>query len=355
MPDVQVSVVCDIDSRLHADAAKVVTQFGHPAPLVQGDYRRLLDDAALDAVVIATPDHWHANMAVEACEAGKDLYIEAPLARTIQEGRLIVDAARRNQRVVQTGLQQRSGEHFRSAVQAVQAGEIGPVRLVKAWVSHRRNLSAPPENMRGPGHFDYDAWLGPAGPREFDPLRFHQTWPWFWDYGGGELALWGVHLIDVALWGMQAQWPSKVSACGGCFEQSAAFETPDTLHVQYTFDNFVLTWEHRQWTRHGQEGRTAAVAFYGEDGTLIADRGGWKIYGNRSGLSAPASELLPPHLADFVDAVRTRRDPAASVEVGHQSAAVCHLGNMAWRSGQEIRFDASHAENDLNPPRTRSS
>lgn len=343
MPDAQIVAACDVDPRLFDDALRLATQHGDPTPTVTGDFRRILDYPSLDAIVIATPDHWHANMAVLACEAGKDLYVEAPLTRTIQEGQRVVDAAREHQCVLQTGLQQRSGVHFQSAVQAVQQGDIGTVRLVKAWVSHRRNVVAPAENLRSMVDVDYQGWLGPAGPRSFDTLRFHQTWPWFWDYGGGELSMWGVHLLDVALWGMNAQWPSKVSACGGCFEQSDSLETPDTLHVQYSFDDFVLTWEHRQWTRHGQEGRTAAVAFHGDNGTLIVDRGGWKIYGNRSGQSAPASELLAPHLADFVDAVRTRRDPSAPVEVGHRSAAICHLGNMAWRQGHEISFDPKSA------------
>jgi predicted dehydrogenase len=143
---------------------------------------------------------------------------------------------------------------------------------------------------------------------------------------------------------MNAGSPSKVSACGGRFEQSSTLETPDTLHVHYAFDDFVLTWEHRSWTRHGQEGRTAAVAFHGDDGTLIVDRGGWKIYGNRTGQSAPASELLAPHVGDFIDCIRTRRDPAANAAVGHQAATLCHLGNIAWRAGREIAFDAQAVE-----------
>ncbi len=343
-PDIDIAAICDIDPRLFSDALSIAAQQDRSAPQTESDFRRLLDDPTIDGVVIATPDHWHANMAVLTCEAGKDVFVEAPLTRTIREGLQVVEAGRAHQRVLQTGLQQRSGQHFQSAVEAVQQGEIGTVRLVKAWVSHRRNVTAPIENTKSTGDIKYDDWLGPAGPRAFDPLRFHQTWPWFWDYGGGELSLWGVHLLDVALWGMNAGSPSKVSACGGRFEQSAALETPDTLHVQYAFDDFVLTWEHRSWTRHGQEGRTAAVAFHGDDGTLIVDRGGWKIYGNRNGQSSPASELLTPHVADFIDCIRTRREPSANAEVGHQAATICHLGNIAWRAGREIAFDAQAVE-----------
>jgi predicted dehydrogenase len=339
IPDADIAAVCDVDPRLYADALTVLSQQGRPTPAVMSDYRELLDDPSIDGVVIATPDHWHADMAAAACEAGKDLYVEAPLAHTVRGGMRIVEAAKTHRRIVQTGLQQRSGRHFQSAVEAVQQGEIGTVRLVKAWVSHRRNVTAPIENTKAIGDVKYGDWLGPAGPRAFDPLRFHQTWPWFWDYGGGELSLWGVHLLDVAIWGMNAGLPTRVSACGGRFEQSSALETPDTLHVQYTYDDFVLTWEHRQWTRHGQEGRTAAVAFHGDDGTLIVDRGGWKIYGNRNGQSAPASELLAPHLSDFIDSIRTRREPSAPAKVGHQAATICHLGNIAWRSGHEVAFD----------------
>jgi predicted dehydrogenase len=340
-PDVELAALCDVDAGVLDDALNQLATMGVTEVTAVEDYRRLLDDRSLDAVLVATPDHWHAPMVVAACQAGKDVYVEAPVSHTIADGSAMVTAARASGRIVQSGLQQRSGEHFRSAVELLRSGEIGKVRLAKAWVAHRRKPIGRKPDSAAPERVNYDLWLGPAAAREFNANRFHHNWQWFWDYGSGELGSWGVHLLDVARWGLGVGLPLRVSATGGTHHLQDDRETPDTLSVQYTYPKAAILWEHRQWSSHGIEGRSAAVAFYGDNGTLIVDRGGWKVYGRRDSLTAEASELQRAHLRDFIDCVKTRRTPHADIEVGHLSSTLCHLGNIAHRVGREVAFDPS--------------
>ncbi len=339
MPDVCVRTVCDVHESVVEETRREAAEVQGSPPGSVGDYRRMLDDDEIDVVVVATPDHWHAQMVEDACAAGKDVYVEAPVSHTVSEGVRICEAARETGRIVQCGLQQRSGAHFRSAIEAVCSGEIGTVRLAKAWVVHRRKPIGRKAGGPAPDGIDYTAWLGPAAEREFTPNRFHHNWQWFWEYGSGELGAWGVHLLDVARWGLGVGLPVRVSATGGIHHFQDERETPDTLSVQYSFPQASLVWEHRQWSNHGVEGRSAAVAFYGDNGTLIVDRGGWKIYGRRDSLTADSSELQGAHLRDFVRSVRTREAPSATIEIGHLSTTLCHLGNIAYRVGREVTFD----------------
>ena len=309
MDDVRVAALCDVDAAVLDDARIQLSSVTESPVACHGDYRSLLDDQTLDAVVIATPDHWHAPLTIAACQAGKDVYVETPVSHTIAAGSAMMAAARESGRIVQSGLQQRSGAHFRSAVELLRSGEIGNVRLAKAWVAHRRKPIGRKPETTAPERVDYDRWLGPAAARGFNANRFHHNWQWFWDYGSGELGTWGVHLLDVARWGLGVGLPLRVSATGGTHHLQDDRETPDTLNVQYTFPRASILWEHRQWSNHGIEGRSAAVAFYGDNGTLIVDRGGRKVYARRDSLTADASELQrapaglrglhphPPHAA----------------------------------------------------------
>jgi len=339
-PDVEVAAVCDVDQGLRAGVVKAIEEVQRRAPRWESDFRRLLDDRSLDAVVIATPDHWHAPMTILACQAGKDVYVEAPVSHTLEEGRLMVEAARRHGRVVQSGLQQRSGAHFQSAVEYVRSGKLGTVTLAKAWTVHRRKSIGVRKDAPTPAGVDYDLWLGPAPARAFNPNRFHHNWHWFWDYGSGELGHWGVHMLDVARWGLGVDFPSRVSAAGGKLHMNDDQETPDTLCVQYSYPQHLIVWEHRLWSAHGIEGRSTAAAFYGEAGTLIVDRGGWKVYGQKETIGSDASPLSRPHHRNFIDCIRTRATPAADIEIGQKSSALCHIGNIAHRRGRDMMYDA---------------
>ncbi len=337
--DAEVVACCDVDAGVLAKAVKSVGEVGGVAPRAETDFRRLLDDATIDAVVVATPDHWHAAITIAACEAGKDVYVEAPLAHTLGEGWHIVEAAARSGRIVQTGLHHRSGEVFSSAVEFVRRGELGTVHMARAWAVHRRRPIGIRKATSAPEGVDYTAWLGPAASRPFHPNRFHGNWKWFWDYGSGELGYWGVHLLDVAAWGLGVQWPERVSAAGGCFHLQDDRETPDTLLVTYSFPERTIVWEHRQWALHGFEGRSAAVAFYGERGTLIVDRSGWKVYGGEESAHCETAHDERHHLRNFLDCVRSRKRPSAPVDVGQLAGGFCHLGNVAYRLGREVSYN----------------
>jgi len=335
-PEAEVAALCDVDSSV---LYGVRSEFGdrfRRLPKTVSDYRRLLDDPGVDAVFIATPDHWHARIAREACEAGKDVYVEAPIGQSLAEVSDLAATVKSSSRVVQVGLQQRSGLHFQTAIQAIQDGVIGRVRMARAWVVHRRKPIGTKAEAAAPKGTDYAAWLGPAPARPFHPNRYHQNWQWYWDYGGGELSRWGVHFLDVAAWGLGVQRPNRVLATGGIFELEDDRETPDTLTVHYEYPGAMIQWEHRQWSSHGIEGRTAGTAFYGSEGTLVVDRGGWKVYDRKDSLTADATDLLGPHIANFLRCVRTRETPAAPIEAGRLASELVHLGNLAYRRGESV-------------------
>ncbi len=339
--DATVTTVCDVDGKQRDAVAREVAESFGTAPGVESDYHRLLDDPQLDAVLIATPDHWHADMTIEACKAGKDVYLEVPLTHTVAEGTAVVSAAREHGRIVQAGLQHRSGAHFQSAVELVRGGGIGNVRMARAWATHERKPIGRRRDGDQPETTDYTRWLGPAPGRAFNANRFHHNWRWFWDYGSGELGNWGVHLLDVARWGIGVGLPTRVSSTGGTLYFDDDQETPDTQTVCFDYGAAKIVWEHRQWSRRGIEGRSAGVAFYGDAGTLVVDRSGWKVFDRKDAPRSVASDCLGPHLRNFVDAIRTREKPVADAGVAHVSTTLCHLGNAAHRVGREIAFDPS--------------
>ncbi|MCA8991292.1 MAG: Gfo/Idh/MocA family oxidoreductase [Planctomycetaceae bacterium] len=338
-PGAVVTSLCDVDIRHAALLQDELRKATGARPVIVPDHEAMLSRSDVDAVVIATPDHWHARIAVEACQAGKDIYLEQPVALSIRQGEQIVAAAKQSGSLIQTGLPQRSGTHFVSAVNAIQSGAIGSIHFAKAWAVHQRRPLALQESSTPPPGVDYDRWLGPAETRPFQPSRFHQNWQWFWDYGAGELGCWGVQYLDVVRWGLNLDLPSRISASGGCLHLQDQRETPDTLTVQYEFDDVQVLWEHRQWSNHGIEGRTAGAAFYGSDGTLVIDRSGWKVYGGKQSLFEGASEIRSTHIADFLESIRTQKSPSADIETGHHSMTLCHLGNISYRLGRALKFD----------------
>jgi predicted dehydrogenase len=340
MTGAEIAALCDVDSSLESAARKAVGEHQESAPLWHEDFRRVLDDTSIDAVVIATPDHWHAIIGVLACQAGKDVYLEKPVSHTVEEGQRLVEAANKHNCVMQTGLQQRSGSHFQSAVETVRSGKLGTVKFARAWIANARRPMKPKKDESAPAGVNYDLWLGPAPQRAFNANRFHHHWRSYQDYGTGELGNWGVHLLDIARWGLDVGLPERVSASGGNYVFNQNAETPDTMIATFDYPEHTITWEHRLWSNHGVEGRGSGVAFHGEKGTLVIDRSGWKVYDSRERLTADASELTNSHLQNFLDCIRTRETPAADIETGHKSTMLCHLGNIAWQLGREVRFDA---------------
>ena len=321
-PEVECPVVCDVDDKKIADKIELVQEKRGNTPDGVKDFRRVIERDDLDAVLIATPDHWHALPTVYACEAGKDVYVEKPLATSVAEGRAMLEAAKRNERVVQMGTQWRSGEHYREAVEIVQSGKLGKIRLVRAWayldwVGGIGN----PADCNPPEGVDYDMWLGPAPERPFNPNRFHFNFRWYWDYAGGLMTDWGVHLINLVMWAMGLEHPKTVYCSGGKYVVDDNTETPDTQLTVYDFPNYTFIWEHQMLGGVGIGGRPHGISFSGSEATLILDADGWEILPEKKKDIAaekgePGPDARPAHVRNFLDCMRSRKPPVENLDLG---------------------------------------
>ena len=344
----EVKTFCDIDDAILDKVSAEIGKAQGRRPATCKDFRRVLEDRDIDAVIIATPDHWHAAQTILACQAGKDVYVEKPLSQTIQEGRRMRDAARRYKRVVQVGTQRRSSLHFRSAVEYAASGKLGKVCLIKAWITQLRESIGTPPDSTPPAGADYDMWLGPAPLRPFNPNRFHYNWRFFWDYGNSELGNQGVHMLDVALWGIQKMrgvdrcLPRRISSNGGIYWLKDAKEVPDTQVVTYDYGDLMLVWEMHSFQRYHQlEGVAAGTAFYGTEATLVVDGDGWKVHGKGGAEEAGGKDSGGSHTGNFLECVKSRQQPNSDVEIGRLSTTLCHLGNISHRLGRDVIFDAA--------------
>ena len=354
LPEVEVRYVCDIDERaLEAGLVRVEKATGK-RPQALKDFRKALEDKSLDALVIGTPDHWHALPTIYACQAGKDVYVEKPDGHNIIEGRTMVAAAKKHGRVVQLGTQSRSGVHFHSCMEYLKTGAIGKVRFAKAWESAKQgSIGNPPDGTPPPG-VDYDFWLGPAPLRPFNPVRFHGNWRWFFDYGTGDLGNDGVHRLDFARWALGtalaaqkqtlATLPRAVSALGGKYYFDDAQEWPDTLMVTYDFaPGCLLTYEMRVWNAYPLHEEYEGAAVCGDNGFVVIGNSRWRAYDAKGKFVKEESGTYnadTAHAKNFLDCLRSRGKPNADLEtVGHPSSLLCHLGNAAWRAGRTLRFD----------------
>lgn len=349
----RVKTFCDLDEEVLRKVGGEIEKAQGRQPNYVKDFERVLEDKDIDAVMIATPDHWHARMGIMAAQAGKDVYIEKPLTQTIFEGQQLREAARKYKRVMQVGTQRRSSEHVRSALEFVAGGGLGKVALVKTWMYQvRESIGKPPDSDPPPG-IDYNRWLGPAPERPFNKNRFHYNWRFFWDYGNSELGNQGVHVLDVALWGIQSLrkdlhvYPTRVSATGGIYWLDDAKEVPDTQTVTYDYGNLMLQFELRSFAvdgaLHALEGRTRGsdthTAFYGTEGSLLIGSGGWKVYRKDGSIGAEEKASSEAHERNFLECVKSRKAPNADVEIGRLSTLLCHLGNISYRLGRDVKFD----------------
>ncbi len=355
--DVDVVAICDVYQPNMAKAALTA-----PTAQLYGDFRRVLERRDIDAVIIGTPDHWHAIQTVLACEAGKDVYVEKPISVTIAEGRKMVDAAKRHQRVVQVGTQQRSGKHFQQVAELVKAGKIGTVSQVRCWnfgnespdgIGRVEDTDAPPE-------LDWDMWLGPAPKRAFNANRFGvrtdrwSSFRWFWDYAGGMMTDWGVHWLDIVQLVMGVNAPQSVSAMGGKLVLKDDRETPDTLIASFQFPGFLCTYENRMANAGAISGKTNGLLFHGTEGTLFVDRQGFEIVPEKRGSGDTAVNRIEAmevknsnqhhldHMLDFIECVKSRRTPVSDLEGGHRSTSTALLGNIAYRTGRRIEWDSAN-------------
>jgi len=344
--DVEVAAICDVDRRVMPElAGRIATRRGTQPRLVS-DLRRVIDDASIDAVSIATPDHWHALATIWACQAGKDVYVEKPCSHTIGEGRRMVEAARKYARIVQHGTQSRSGEVFHRAKAYLDSGKLGKVLVAKVINSQLRADIGKQSDCEPPADVDYDLWLGPAPKRAFNPNRFHYNWHWCWDYGTGDLGNDGVHAVDYARWLLGVEDPIAVSASGAKLHFDDDQETPDTQHVTFEFAGKHLVYEMRIWSPYNEHGMENGAIFYGEDGCLELSPHGFRVFGrgNEAGPTEPGGARGEAHFRNFIDCVRSRETPNAEIREGHLSSRLAHLGNIATRVGRRLRFDAEREE-----------
>ncbi len=345
-PEVDCPIVCDVDDRMLAEGVKLVEQRRGRRPDTTKDFEAVLDRKDVDVVIVATPDHWHALPTVMACQAGKDVYVEKPLATSIREGRAMITAARKHGRVVQMGTQWRSGRHFADAVDYVKSGKLGRVSLVRGWAFHDW-LPACPKKPDGPvpAGVDYERWLGPAPKRAFNPNRFHFNFRWYWDYAGGLMTDWGVHLINIMLWAMGPQPPKSVMSSGGVLNHDEAWETPDAQMAVYEFPDYMLVWEHKNGVGIGLNSRPWGISFTGSEATLYLTDAGYEVIterrkaGEEPRTFAGSGDARPAHVRNFLDCVRSRQQPVENLDVGHHVSTVAHLGNVAYRAGRKIYWD----------------
>lgn len=346
-PETHCVAICDVDQNVLDKRAQELEKNFSMKPTQYGDYQKLLADKNVDVVIIGTPDHWHCLQAVEAMQAGKDVYVEKPIANSIAEIRAMVAAQEKYNRVVQVGQWQRSHAHFKSALDVIRSGDLGKIRMVKTWAYQgwMKNIPIKPDAAVPPG-VNYDMWLGPAQKRAFNPNRFHFNFRWFWDYAGGLMTDWGVHLVDYALLGMNAKDPKTIMASGGkmAYPDDAA-ETPDTLATVYDFGAFIMLWEHAQAINGGNYGRDHGIAYIGNNGTLVLDRGGWEIIPEGKNLEAvkikKSDDGLANNTRNFIDVVKSRDFSKlnAPVQAGATVATVCQMGNIAYKTGKKLSWD----------------
>ena len=358
---VRIAYVCDVDeTRLNA-AASLAEELSGVQPKAVKDMRCVYDDPSVAAVWIATPDHWHAPATILACDAGKHVYVEKPCCHNIREGRLMVEAARRNKRVVQVGTQSRSTDHIRKGVQRLRDGAIGTVLASKAWNSQRRKSIGHAKPTEPPSTLDYDLWIGPTPMVPYQANMLPGIWRWWYNFGAGDMGNDGVHDIDIAAWGLGVDThPSTIVALGGKYFFDDDQQFPDTQYVvfEYPGDGAVghkrqLVFEQRIWSPYVQEGYENGNAFYGTDGMmLLGKRGGYRIYGPRNKLIEEVTTGepdLPAHHQNFLDCIKSGARSNADVEINHYSSALCHLGNIATRTGGAVQFDPKAEQVVGNP------
>jgi predicted dehydrogenase len=353
--NVECVALCDVDQHILEDRAAEVEKMTQKKPIVYSDFRKLLENPDIDAVIVGTPDHWHAIVMMSALQAGKHVYVEKPMGHSIEECNAMVAMAEKYPNLaVQVGMWQRSSKHWFEASDIVKSGKLGDVHLVKAWIYKGYDTPYPVmPDTEAPDYVDYDMWLGPAPKRPFNLNRFHYNFRWWYDYAGGAMTDWGVHLLDFALYGMDAGNPQTISPGGGIYyHKPGAIETPDIQQALYGYPDKTIIWECGLNPGIGPYGRGHGVAFIGQKGTLVVDRGGYEVIPDRS--NEKKGPFLEPikqknygdgmneHVENFLECIREGGTPNASVQNGAKVAIVAEMGNIAYRVKKIIHWDDIH-------------
>ncbi|MGA0373653.1 MAG: Gfo/Idh/MocA family protein [Flavobacteriaceae bacterium] len=350
VPGVNLVAVCDVDQNViqkklnHKDVAHIKEKIK-----IYTDYRKMLDQKDIDVVYIGTPDHWHALMMIDAADAGKHIYVEKPIGNSIEECKTMVAAQKKYGSIIQVGQWQRSTKHFQDAMAFVHSGRLGSIRTVKVccyqgWMRPKPKVA----NSEPPNGVDYDAWLGPAPKKPFNSSRFHFHFRWFWDYAGGLMTDWGVHLLDYALIGMKASVPKTIVGLGGQFAYpDLSQETPDTLTTLYEFNRFNLVWDSAMGIDNGSYGRDHCIAFIGNNATLVLDREGWEVIEEKRSknkvlipLQKRSNNGHKDHQFNFIHAIRENKPEIlnCNVEDAANVAKIAQMGNISFKANQKLNW-----------------
>ena len=356
MPNCEIAYICDPDERAMTKTVSDIAAIQTRKPKAEKDFRKALEDKGVDALIIASPDHWHAPASIIACAMGKHVYVEKPISHNPNEGELVVQAARKYDRIVQMGSQRRSGTGLIQMIDDIRSGLIGNAYMAKTWYTNARG----PMYLKDapvPTWLDYDLWQGPAPRRPYQDGLIHYNWHWRWHWGTGEALNNGTHEIDVARWGLGVEFPTRVSSLGGRYSFDDAWETPDTQTISIEFpENKLITWESRSCNNFKVEGSDRGVIFYGDKGTIVNPGGNsYSVY-DKSGkmikniadktdsqdttntVSAGVN-LDEMHVANFMDCIRSGKRPNADCEIGHRSTLLVQLGNISWLTKQTLNID----------------
>ncbi len=360
--DVEIRYLADPDSRLFEGRAKTIEKITGKRPQCIQDFRRALDDKEVDAIVMGTPDHWHALGTILACQAGKDVYVEKPTSHNIWESRKMIEAARKYKRVVQVGAQNRSNDNVVEAIEYIRNGGLGDVHLVRVLNSKERETIGKQPDKPVPDGVDYDMWLGPAPMRPFNENHFHYAWHWFWAYSGGDLINDGVHQMDIARWVVNQKYPKTAVSSGGIYYFQDDQETPDTHAVNWEFDGLMMVFEQALWAPYLKKTplelrdndaipnwpfNGTRVEVYGTKQMMCLGRhgDGWQAFDadakpvfTKPGQFSPSNTA---HGGNFIDCIRSRKQPAADIEELHYSTLLCHYGNIAYRTGRKLHIDVA--------------
>ena len=371
-PGVECGAICDIDDAVLLERSLDIEKIQGKQPKQYKDFRKLLDNKDIDAVIIGTPDHWHCYMLIAACKAGKDVYVEKPLANSIGECDLMVKAVRKYNKIVQVGQQQRSGDHWTTAIDYIKSGKLGQLRKTNVWSNFNYGIGQPKvPDEPVPAGVDFDMWLGPAPQRSFNKARFHGSWRMFWDYGGGLLTDWGVHLMDMALWAKDINTgPLAVVATGGNFAYADhAHETFDTMNVSWQMPDHTISWQNTAGVETGPWGRNYGLAFIGNDASIVIDRSSFDFFpemqnGQYKVAAMPRQaghDSHEMHVKNWIDCLKTHKEPVCPIETGRLAAIYTHMGNIALRTNSRVEWNEANrnfgnnkAANELLLPEYRS-
>jgi predicted dehydrogenase len=350
----RVAYLCDVDERAVGKNMDAFEDLQSRKPEGVKDFRRILEDRSIDCLVVAAPDHWHGPATILGCSAGKHVYVEKPACHNPREGEIMVEAARKHKRVVQMGNQRRSSPDLQAAIKRVQDGELGRVLFARGWINSTRPNIGYGKPAPVPEYLDYTLWQGPAPDVEFRDNIVHYNWHWFWHWGTGELGNNGIHALDVCRWGLEVDYPKTVTCGGGKFHFDDDQQTPDTQIVTYNFGDKAINWEHRTWNKRGFEGETFGIVFYGEKRNMVITRN-ITIYdmGGKELEKLPVKTGDSEHFNNFLSCVRSGERPNSDIEEGVKSTLLCHLGNIAYRTGQTVNFDPQQKKIVDNPEQTK--